>query len=85
MAVAHHFRGVGKEGYAMLPISYPVNRALFAAFFENDLSNILSSGRLRVGKGVVTLKNWTPDLNSIPLEVVKGSRWVRIWGLPLFE
>lgn len=34
--VSHWFRNRDEEGYVMLPTGYPSNRALFAAFNDND-------------------------------------------------
>lgn len=73
VAISHRFRGPGKKGYVMLPTGYPSNRALFATFSMDSMVDIIATGHLRVGKGVVTFQKWMTKTTLIPLDAVKGS------------
>lgn len=75
--ISHRCRNRDEEGDVMLPTGYPSNRALFAAFNDNDYGNIIATGHFCVGKGVMFQK-WSLETSIIPAQAVKGKRWICI-------
>lgn len=69
----------------MLPTWYSSYRSLFAMFDGDELADVLATSHLLIGKGVVTFHKCLPEMTVIPFEAMKESRWVSIWGPPLFE
>lgn len=81
--ISHRFKKSGKGKYSMLPTGDPTNRALFVTHNESDFVEIIETGHIVVGNRVFTFKKWSPMTTMIPIQAIRGRRWIHVWRLPL--
>lgn len=67
----------------MLPTGLPADRALFVAKSETEIVEILKTGHIRVGNGVLIFQRWSLETTKIVPELVSRPRWIKLWGLLL--
>lgn len=65
------------------PVGKPANKALCSILPNVDVEAILSKGLIDYDEGDIIMHRWSSASHSFHESMLKGDRWIKVWGLPI--